>query len=127
MQTGQWHIAGSSDGMTMAFLTMSMCEIFHSFNMRSRRKSIFSLGKRNIWLWGSAATALILTTIVIEIPALAKLFDFTVIGAGEYLAAMSLALMIIPIVEAVKAVQRAKERKKAAAQKRAEDKAKKRA
>ncbi len=25
----------SDDGMTMAFLTMSMCEIFHSFNMRS--------------------------------------------------------------------------------------------
>lgn len=33
----------SDDGMTMAFLTMSMCEIFHSFNMRSQRRSVFSL------------------------------------------------------------------------------------
>ena len=37
IETGQWHITASNDGITMAFLTMSMTEIFHSFNMRSRR------------------------------------------------------------------------------------------
>ena len=41
----------SDDGMTMAFLTMSMCEIFHSFNMRSQRRSVFSLPSHNKVLW----------------------------------------------------------------------------
>lgn len=106
LQTGQWHIVPSNDGITMAFLTMSMCEIFHSFNMRSRRGSIFKLSTQNKWLWGSAAAALILTTVVIEVPALAALFGFTTIDFKEYAIAMGLAVMIIPIVEIVKIFQR---------------------
>lgn len=106
METGQWHIVMSNDGITMAFLTMSMCEIFHSFNMRSRRHSIFTLSKQNRWLWGSAAAALLLTTVVIEVPALAALFEFSTISLKEYAVAMGLALLIIPIVEIVKIFQR---------------------
>ncbi|MBQ5677854.1 MAG: calcium-translocating P-type ATPase, PMCA-type, partial [Clostridia bacterium] len=34
-----YNIQDSADGMTMAFFTMAMCEIFHSFNMRSQRAS----------------------------------------------------------------------------------------
>ena len=106
LETGQWHIVASNEGITMAFLTMSMCEIFHSFNMRSRRQSIFTLSRQNKWLWGSAVVALLLTTTVIEIPALAALFEFTPISLKEYAIAMGLAILIIPVVEIVKAVQR---------------------
>ncbi len=112
LETGQWHIVASNDGITMAFLTMSMTEIFHSFNMRSRRQSLFTLSKQNLWLWGSAALALLLTTVVIEIPALAALFEFTTISMKEYGIAMGLAILIIPIVEIVKAFQRASARRK---------------
>ncbi|MBE6027485.1 MAG: cation-translocating P-type ATPase [Clostridiales bacterium] len=112
IQTGQWHIVASNDGITMAFLTMSMCEIFHSFNMRSRRQSVFKLTRQNGWLWGSAAVALLLTTTVIEIPALAALFEFTTIDMKEYGIAMGLAILIIPIVEIVKIFQRAAARRK---------------
>ena len=43
IEVGYFECQGvSDDGMTMAFLTMSMCEIFHSFNMRSQRRSVFS-------------------------------------------------------------------------------------
>ena len=112
IETGQWHIVASNDGITMAFLTMSMCEIFHSFNMRSRRQSLFRLSKQNLWLWGSAALALLLTTVVIEIPALAALFEFTTISLKEYGIAMGLAILIIPIVETIKAFQRAAARRK---------------
>lgn len=106
METGQWHIVASNDGITMAFLTMSMCEIFHSFNMRSRRQSIFTLSRQNKWLWGSGIAALLLTTVVIEVPALARLFEFATISWKEYGVAMGLAFMIIPVVEIVKAIQR---------------------
>jgi len=112
IETGQWHIVASNDGITMAFLTMSMCEIFHSFNMRSRRQSVFKLNKQNMWLWGSVALAILLTTTVIEIPALAALFEFTTISLKEYGIAMGLAILIIPVVEIVKAFQRASARRK---------------
>ena len=111
-ETGQWHIVASNDGITMAFLTMSMCEIFHSFNMRSRRGSIFAMSKANKWLWGSAIVALALTTAVIEIPALAKIFEFSTLTWKEYGIGLGLAFLIIPIVEIIKACQRAAARKR---------------
>ncbi len=96
----------SNHGMTMAFLTMSMCEIFHSFNLRSQRKSVFTLKKQNKVLWLAMIGSLVLTTCVLEIPFLAKAFGFTSIGFKEYITALALAIIIIPIVEIVKFVQR---------------------
>ncbi len=99
--------SGSSDhGMTMAFLTMSMCEIFHSFNLRSQRKSIFRLKSHNRILWMAMAGSLLLTTAVLEIPFLANAFGFTPIGLAEYAIAMALAILVIPVVETVKLFQR---------------------
>ncbi len=104
----------SDHGMTMAFLTMSMCEIFHAFNMRSQRKSIFTLKSQNKVLWGAMIGSLILTTAVLEIPPVAMAFGFTPVGFREYSIAMILAILVIPIVELVKLVQRlmAKNKKK---------------
>ena len=96
----------SEDGMTMAFLTMSMCEIFHAFNMRSQRKSIFTLGTHNPVLWGAMLGSLVLTTAVLEIPFLANAFGFTPISWTEYAVALALAILVIPIVEIVKLIQR---------------------
>ena len=98
----------SNDGMTMAFLTMSMCEILHAFNMRSQRKSIFALSSHNKVLWLAMIGSLLLTTAVLEIPALAAAFGFTPISWAEYGIALALAATVIPIVELVKLVQRKK-------------------
>ena len=104
----------SDDGMTMAFLTMSMCEIFHSFNMRSQRKSVFTLHTHNKVLWGAMLGSLVLTTIVLEVPFVADMFGFTPVDLNEYLVALVLAFLVIPIVEIVKAIQRAVSKSKAA-------------
>ena len=96
----------SDHGMTMAFLTMSMCEIFHSFNLRSQRKSIFSLKGQNKILWAAMIGSLLLTTAVLEIPFLANAFGFTPIGLTEYAIALALGFVVIPIVEIVKFIQR---------------------
>ena len=96
----------SEHGMTMAFLAMSMCEIFHSFNMRSQRKSVFSLKSHNKVLWAAMLGSLLLTTLVIEVPFIAGAFGFTPIGFMEYAIAMGLAFLVIPIVELVKLIQR---------------------
>ena len=106
MEAGRWEFVNSADGMTMAFLALSMAEIFHSFNMRSQRKSIFHLKKQNKFLWGSMIASFALTTAVVYIPFLSEAFGFEVISFQEYLVAMGLAFTIIPIVEIVKLAQR---------------------
>lgn len=106
IESGVWEIANSPDGMTMAFLTMSMAEIFHGYNMRSRRKSLFQLKKQNIFLLGSMLLSFVLTTAVIYIPFLSNAFGFEHISLMEYLIAMALAVSVIPIVEIVKLFQR---------------------
>ena len=100
----------SPDGMTMAFLTMSMCEIFHSFNLRSQRKSVFALHTHNKVLWGAMLGSLVLTTAVLEIPPVASMFGFTPVSVAEYLIALALAVLVIPIVELVKWIQRRRTR-----------------
>ena len=101
-----WPHGISDDGMTMAFLTMNMCEILHSFNMRSQRRSIFALHGHNKLLWVAMLAALALTTIVLEVPAIAAAFGFTPVDWNEYAVALGLAILVIPIVELVKLFQR---------------------
>lgn len=110
MEAGRWELTESADGMTMAFLTMSMCEIFHSFNMRSQHGSTVSMllhGSFNKYIFGSTVLSLITTALVIEVPFLADAFDFTTIDAREFFTALGLAFLIIPLVEIVKAIERA--------------------
>ena len=96
----------SGYGMTMAFLTMSMCEIFHSFNLRSQRKSVFTLKEHNKVLWAAMLGSLLLTTVVIEVTPVANAFGFTPIGLTEYGISIGLAFLVIPVVELIKLVQR---------------------
>ena len=108
---GMHMAAGTQDlihqnGMTMAFLTLSMAEIFHSFNMRSRRESIFKMKNHNKFLYGAMIISLVLSTVVIYVPFLANAFDFASISFAEYLVSMALAISVIPIVEIVKLIQR---------------------
>jgi Ca2+-transporting ATPase len=106
METGNWEITNSAHGMTMAFLTMSMAEIFHSFNMRSQRGSIFKLGSQNVVLLVAAFGSLVATTLVCEVSFLANAFGFASVGLVEYLIAIGLGVIVIPIVELVKLFQR---------------------
>ena len=103
------NIQDSAEGMTMAFFTMSMCEIFHSFNMRSQRGSSVKLlftGSHNVALYLAMAASLLLTTAVVEVDFLSNLFGFAHLDTKAYLISLFLAFLIIPIVELVKAIQR---------------------
>lgn len=106
METGVWEFVDSEHGMTMAFLALSMAEIFHSFNMRSLRKSVFSLKTHNKILWGAMLLSFVCTTAVIYVPFLATAFGFAHISLIEYVVAILIAITIIPIVELTKWIQR---------------------
>ena len=115
LEAGVWEFVDSPDGMTMAFLSMSMAEIFHSFNMRSQTQSVLTMKKQNKYLWLAMAASFIATTAVIYIPFLSNAFGFEHINFTEYMVAMALAISIIPIVELVKLIQRLVSKKKSSA------------
>ncbi len=111
------NIPDSSEGMTMAFFTMAMCEIFHSFNMRSQRGSSVALifkGHHNVALYGAMIGSFLLTTAVVEIDFLSNLFGFAHLDMKAYLISLGLSVLIIPAVEIVKAIQRAMSKNKEA-------------
>ena len=99
-------------GSSMAFLTLSMCEIFHAFNMRSLHGSIFTMKGQNKWLWGAGILSFILTTVVVEVDFLCRAFELAHLNLMEYGIAMALAITIIPIVEIVKIFHRMMDKKK---------------
>ena len=117
MSTGAWAIAQSTEGMTMAFLTLSMTEIFHAFNMRSRRASLASEKTQNRWLWLTLVFSLLMTAAVVFIPFLRDAFSFAKITLREYAVSMGIALCIVPVVELLKLIERAAAKKKAPAEK----------
>ena len=98
------------EGVTMSFITLNMVEIFHCFNMRSRRASLFSMKKQNWWLWGAAVLALFLTVVVVEADPLANAFQLMTLKVEAVIAAIFLAFLIIPIIEVYKAIMRAVEK-----------------
>ena len=101
---------GSNDellGTSMAFLTLSMAEIFHSFNMRSLKGSIFTIKKQNLVLWGAGIIAAAATILVLQVPFIAEnVFSLSPLSVGEFFSALGIAFAIVPIVEIVKLIQR---------------------
>jgi len=91
-------------GMTMAFLTMSTCEVFQSLNLRSMTKSIFRLKTRNMVLFAAMVVAFALSLFVIYVPGINDIFKLTPLSGKEFLVSFALAFAIIPIVEIVKFV-----------------------
>ena len=102
LETGLWQVAQSQLGGTMAFLTMSMAELFHSFNLRSRRGSIFAQQGENPYLWAALAGSLALTTGVLFWPPAAAAFGFAALRPAQYGLSLALAAAVIPAVELVK-------------------------
>ncbi len=105
-ETGRLQITDSMYGTTMAFLTMSLTETFHAFNVRSLTNSIFALKKQNWYLIASMIFSTVLINTVIYVPALAHVFEATAIYPLEYFQCIALSVAIIPIVEVVKLLQR---------------------
>ncbi len=105
------HYTAEQLGTSMAFLTLSLAEICHSFNMRSLHGSIFTMKYQNVWLWGAGILSFVLTTVVVEVDVLANAFSLARLDLMEYGIAIGLALAIVPIVEICKVFTRMWDRK----------------
>lgn len=104
IESGRWELSDSPDGMTMAFLALSLAEIFHSVNMRSLHHSIFKIKTKNNFLFAAMIASWIATTLVIYVPFLRDAFGFAHISLMEYGISIVLAFLIIPFVEITKLV-----------------------
>ncbi len=98
----------SEEGMTMAFLTLSLVEIFHSYNMRSRTMSVFKMKTLNLWLIGAMVGSFVLTLGVLLIPFFREAFGLVAISAVDLAISVGLAIIIVPIMEIVKIFRRKK-------------------
>ncbi len=93
-------------GRTMAFVTQSLCEIAHAFNMRSRR-SVFSIGIfSNKKLTACAAICTALQLAVMTVPPLRVLFDVSPLSPVQWLSVAALAVAPIAVSELGKAISR---------------------
>lgn len=106
IESGRWEIVQSADGITMAFLTMSLAEVFHSFNMRSLKGSVLLIKTHNKWLWFAMLASLLATTAIVFVPAFSTAFGLEAISFTEYVISLLLAFCVIPAVEIGKWVER---------------------
>ena len=112
---GRYAFAGGTEilGTSMAFLTLSLAEVFHSFNMRSLKGSIFTIKKQNLVLWGAGIIAVAATVLVLQVPFIAtNVFSLQSLNAAQFFTAAGIAFTIIPIVEIVKLIQRLIDKKR---------------
>ncbi|WP_368905464.1 cation-translocating P-type ATPase [Bacillus wiedmannii] len=92
---------------TMAFVVLSFSQLVHSFNLRSRTKSIFSIGIfTNKYLVFSLLIGVLMQVCIISIPPLANIFGVHALTMRDW--GFVLLLSIIPLVvnEIIKLVKR---------------------
>lgn len=104
--------ATSKESSTMAFLTLGFVQLFHAYNMRSRRLSLFTEGIfSNKYMNLAFLGAGLLQIIVMVIPPVAELFGLAQMSLIEWLVALLAGFLIVPMVEIYKAIIRKAETK----------------
>ncbi len=94
---------------TMAFVVLSVSQLFHSFNMRHPKKSIFQLGLfTNKYLFASVLFGIFLQDMVITIPFLASIFKVFDLTMQDWIFVCALSIIPLIINEIVKFFKRLK-------------------
>ena len=95
---------------TMAFATLTLCQLFHAFNVRSEDRSLFSQGVLSNPAMNRAFLAgMVMQLSVLLIPPLQGVFSVVPMTAPQWCAVLALAMAPIPICEWDKARRRRKE------------------
>ncbi|MEA4876108.1 MAG: calcium-translocating P-type ATPase, PMCA-type [Anaerorhabdus sp.] len=89
-------------GMTMAFMTLSLSQLFHAFNIKSSHSIFHKTIFNNKYLWGALAVGMILQIAVMYVPGLNTIFSLEPLSLELSMTALGLALCPIVIVEIVK-------------------------
>ena len=92
---------------TMAFATLTLCQLFHAFNVRSEDRSLFAQGVLSNPAMNRAFLAgLAMQLSVLLVPPLQGVFSVTPMNAPQWFTVLALAMAPIPICEWAKAAGR---------------------
>lgn len=93
---------GLTVGRTMAFVSLGLLELVHSFNIKTE-ESIFKTGVfENKYLIGSFILGTLLQVIVVIVPSLAKIFELVPLNFVQWIYTILISIMPIFIIEVQK-------------------------
>jgi Ca2+-transporting ATPase len=92
--------------ITMAFMTLALAQIFHSFNARSARLSAFTRPFANRWLWAAVIVCVSLQLAAVYWPFLNVVLRTVPLTWVELALVVAAALSPVAVVEIVKLIQR---------------------
>jgi Ca2+-transporting ATPase len=99
--------AGLKRATTLAFMTLALAQVFHTFNARSPSRSAFTGGLfTNAWLWGAVALCILLQVAAVYVPFLQRVLHTTPLSARDWATVCTSALLPVVIVEAAKLISR---------------------
>ena len=95
---------GLQVGRTMAFISLSLLELIHSFNVRSE-ESLFKAGLfKNKYLIGAFLIGTILQVGVVVIPKIADIFDVVLLNNKQWIYTAIISILPLVIVEIQKKI-----------------------
>ena len=92
---------GNTTAMTMAFLTLSLTQISHAYNIKTSRSIVFTDFRSNEFMGMSTILTLFISSFLSLTPA-GALFGLARLGFGKYLVCLGLSLIIVPACEIIK-------------------------
>ena len=96
--------AGLPLGETMALAVLSISQLIHAFNIRSRH-SLFRIGIfTNKYMIGAFIAALLLMLLVLCVPFMQMIFEVIPMNASEWIMVIGLSLLPLVIMEAIKGI-----------------------
>jgi Ca2+-transporting ATPase len=106
----RWHGTegeGLRQATTMAFMTLALAQVFHAFNARSQRRSVFTSRLfTNSWLWATVVICLILQVAAVYLPLLQQVLHTVPPNVADWGVIAACSLMPVAVVEFVKLLQR---------------------
>jgi Ca2+-transporting ATPase len=89
-----WHGIDVQAAETMAFVTLSLCELFRAYTVRSERASIFTIGIfSNRYMQYAVGLSITLLVLVTSVPFLQPIFNTHFPSAREWAVVVGLALI----------------------------------
>lgn len=98
---------GGTVGTTMAFLTLSLSQLFAALGFQSERHSIFQINPaKHPALWLGFTASMLLQLVVVFVPPLRNLFELAVLTSSQWWAVIGLCFAMLAFIELQKLVRR---------------------
>jgi Ca2+-transporting ATPase len=108
LQFSNWqNLEGVRTAETMAFMTLSLCELFRAYTVRSERVSLFKLGFfSNKWMQYAVGASIALLLLVVTVPFLEEAFGTHDPSLREWITVLVLSIIPAASEEIYKFIQR---------------------